>query len=271
MRSTPGDLLYILLMGLLASVGFLILLGPVLVVLVTSFTSSQALIFPPPGFSLQWYAELFDPARSGHIHAAALNSLLVALVATGLGAVLAVLAALGLARQRGLAARGLESGFLAPLILPMLAYGLATLIFFTLLGIRPTLMHLTIGHLIVIAPFVFRTSLASLTQLNPALLESSESLGASRLYGFQRITLPIIMPGVLAGAFLAFIASVDNVPVSLFLSGARTDMLPVRMWGMMESTLDVRVAAVSGVMIVFVLALMLLMERLVGLTRRMGG
>jgi putative spermidine/putrescine transport system permease protein len=72
-----------------------------------------------------------------------------------------------------------------------------------------------------------------------------------------------------ACAFLAFIASLDNVPVSLFLSGPRSDMLPIRMWGMMESTLDVRVAAVSGVLIAVVLVLMLVMERVVGLTRRL--
>ena len=79
----------------------------------------------------------------------------------------------------------------------------------------------------------------------------------------------MILPGMAAGAFLAFMASMDNVPISLFLSGPRTDMLPIRLWGMIESTLDVRVAAVSGVMTVTVLILMLVMERLVGLTRRM--
>ena len=72
-----------------------------------------------------------------------------------------------------------------------------------------------------------------------------------------------------AGAFLAFMASIDNVPVSLFLSNARTDTLPIRMWGMMESTLDVRVAAVSGVLIAAAFVLMLIMEWTVGLTRRM--
>jgi putative spermidine/putrescine transport system permease protein len=87
---------------------------------------------------------------------------------------------------------------------------------------------------------------------------------------FRRITLPLIAPGIFAGAFLAFVASMDNVPVSLFLSSARTDMLPIRMWGMMESTLDVRVAAVSGVLILVVLVLMFVMDRLTGLTRRMS-
>jgi putative spermidine/putrescine transport system permease protein len=269
MRTTASDLSYIVVMGLLAAVAALILVGPVIVVLVTSFTSSAALRFPPPGLSLRWYAELADPGRSGHLHAAALNSLQVAGAATLLGAALAVLAAVGLWRRQGATTRAAEAAFMAPLILPMLAYGLATLIFFTMLGQRPTLWHLVAGHVVVITPYIFRTSAAGLNQLNPTLLECSASLGASRFYGFRRITLPIMAPGVAAGAFLAFIASLDNVPVSLFLSGARTDMLPVRMWGMIESTLDVRVAAASGVLVVSVIALMLIMERLIGFSRRL--
>ena len=122
----------------------------------------------------------------------------------------------------------------------------------------------------VVAPFIFRTTLASLTQLDPALLEASANLGASRFYGFRRITLPLIAPGIAAGAFLAFISSMDNVPVSLFLSNARTGMLPIRMWGMMESTLDVRIAAIAGLLILATLALMIVMDRLTGLTRRMS-
>lgn len=269
MRMTVSDFTYVVAMGLVAAVAALILVGPVIVVLITSFTSSGALRFPPPGLSLRWYGELFDASRSGHIHTAALNSLQVAATATLFGIVLAVLAAVGLWRREGVSARVAETAFVAPLILPMLAYGLATLIFFTFLGQRPTVSHLVAGHLVVITPYIFRTSVASLSQLNPALLECSASLGASRFYGFRRITVAIMAPGVAAGAFLAFIASLDNVPVSLFLSSARTDMLPVRMWGMIESTLDVRVAAVSGVMIVAVVCLMLLMERLIGLSRRL--
>ena len=119
-------------------------------------------------------------------------------------------------------------------MLPTLAYGFAALMFFSLLGFRPSIPLLVIGHAVVIAPFVFRTTMASLSQLDPSLLESSASLGAGRFTTFRRITLPLIAPGIAAGAFLAFIASIDNVPVSLFLSNARTDMLPIRMWGMME-------------------------------------
>jgi putative spermidine/putrescine transport system permease protein len=268
-RTTFAELSYKLVIGTLSALAITILVGPILVVLITSLTTAPSLKFPPPGLSFKWYEALFDPVRSRHIHVAASNTLLVALSATIVVALLGVAAAVGLAGKRGGLARALENGFLGPLVLPTLAYGFAALMFFSLLGFRPALPLLVIGHAVVIAPFVFRTTLASLTQLDVSLLESSASLGAGRLTTFRRITLPLIGPGIAAGAFLSFIASIDNVPVSLFLSNARTDMLPIRMWGMMESTLDVRVAAASGVLIASVVVLVVVMERLVGLSRRM--
>ena len=269
-RNTPADRTYSIVMGSTAALAILILIGPVLIVLLSSFTSSAVLKFPPPGFSLRWYQALFDPTASRHIHVALSNSLWVAVIATAGAASLATLAAMAISRVNQPSARALEAGFLSPLILPGLAYGLATLMYFSIFGFRPSLNLLIAGHIVVIAPFVFRTTLASLSQLDPALHESSASLGAGRLYTFRRITLPIIAPGIAAGSFLAFVASMDNVPVSLFLTTARTNMLPIRMWGMMESTLDVRVAAMSGALIVIVLALMIVMDKLTGLTRRIS-
>jgi putative spermidine/putrescine transport system permease protein len=269
-RSTFNDITYSWVIGILAGLGILILIGPVLIVITTSFTTSQTLRFPPPDVSLRWYRELFDPVRSSQIHIAAFNSVWVAGLATAIGTVLSVLAALAIARVTRPAARLLEASFLSPLILPTLSYGLAALMFFSVVGIRPSLNLLIAGHLVVIAPFIFRTTLASLTQLDPALLEASANLGAGGFYGFRRITLPLIAPGIAAGCFLAFISSMDNVPVSLFLSNARTGMLPIRMWGMMESTLDVRIAAIAGVLILATLVLAIVMDRLTGLTKRMS-
>jgi len=264
-----SDILYYALVGLLAACALVVLIGPVLIALATSFTSSASLKFPPPGFSLRWYAALLDPVASGHIHHAALNSLIVALAATILSVCIAVPAALAL---RAIGPRGsalLDTLFMSPMVLPLLAYGLATLIFFSWISIRPSLATLIIGHTIVVIPLVLRTTAASLIQLDKALWECSESLGASAWFTFRRTTLPLIAPGVLAGAFLAFVLSFDNVPVSIFLSSVRTDMLPVRMWGMMETSLDVRVAAISGVLIVVAVLSTVAMERLVGITRRL--
>jgi putative spermidine/putrescine transport system permease protein len=270
-RRRASDTLYSIIVGLLAGVGFLILVGPVVIVLLTSFTEGRSIKFPPAGLSLQWYQLLFDPGRSRQIHRAALNSLQVAAVATVLATALATLASVAIARRSGRWVRALDTLFMSPMILPMLAFGLAALMYFTFMGFRPSLELIVIGHTVVVAPFVLRTTSASMSQLDPALLESSASLGASWFYTFRRVTLPVIAPGIAAGAFLAFMASLDNVPVSLFLAGPRSDMLPIRMWGMMESTLDVRVAAVSGALIGTVLILMLVMERVVGLTRRLRG
>ena len=270
-RRRASDWSYSIVLGMLAALGFTILVGPVVIVLLTSFTEGRSIKFPPSGLSLQWYRLLFDPVRSSQIHRAAMNSLEVALIAMASATVLATLAAVGLARRRGAWVRAVDTFFMSPMILPMLAFGLAALMYFTFMGFRPSLALIAVGHVVVISPLVLRTTAASLSQLDPALLESSASLGAGWLYTFRRITLPVISPGIAAGAFLAFVASLDNVPVSLFLAGPRSDMLPIRMWGMMESMLDVRVAAVSGVLIATVLALMLVMERVVGLTRRLRG
>jgi putative spermidine/putrescine transport system permease protein len=270
-RRRASDVGYSVVIGLLAGLGFLILVGPVVIVLLTSFTQGRSIKFPPSGLSLQWYQLLFDPVRSAQIHRAAINSLEVAAVTMVCATVLATLASVALARRPGKWVRALDTFFMSPMILPMLAFGLAALMYFTFMGFRPSLTLIMLGHIIVVAPLVLRTTSASMSQLDPALLESSASLGASWFYTFRRVTLPAISPGIAAGAFLAFVASLDNVPVSLFLAGPRSDMLPIRMWGMMESTLDVRVAAVSGVLIATVLVLMLVMERVVGFTRRLRG
>jgi putative spermidine/putrescine transport system permease protein len=270
-RRTAGEVAYLLVIGGLAMLALVILIGPILVVLATSFTESRAIRFPPEGFSLRWYELLLDGVRSRQIHRAAGNTLLVAVWAAGLATLFGTAAALAMARAGGRTGRLADGFFMSPLVLPGLAFGLAALMYFTLLGFRPSIGMLVVGHLIVVAPFVLRTVGASLSQLDPALLDASRSLGAGPVMTFRRVILPLIAPGVAAGAFLAFMASVDNVPVSLFLSSARTDMLPIRMWGMMESTLDVRVAAVSGTLILVAFTLMLVMERLTGLTRRMRG
>ncbi len=253
-------------MTALAALGIVLLVAPTLVVLIVSFTSGFSLKFPPPGYSLRWYAALLD---AWQLHFAAANSFEVAIGTTLTSIALGVAAALGIARSQKLSARLLDSLFMSPLVLPALAFGLSALMLFTLIGLPVSPLTLVIGHTVVCVPYVVRTSIAALAQLDATLLESSASLGATRLYTLRRITLPLIRPGILAGGFIAFMSSFDNVPVSLFLRDARTDMLPIRMWQDLEGKLDVTIAAVSGVLIVATVALMLVMERVAGLSRRL--
>jgi putative spermidine/putrescine transport system permease protein len=159
--------------------------------------------------------------------------------------------------------------FMSPLLLPALAFGFAALVFIYQLGLRPSIPFLILGHVVVCVPFVLSKTLAALTQLDHALLDASMSLGAGRAMTFRRVTLPLIGRGIGAGSFLAFMASFDNVPVSLFLADARTDVLPIHLLQQIEHNLDVRTAAVSGLIVVLTLLLMLLAERFAGLTSRM--
>jgi putative spermidine/putrescine transport system permease protein len=254
----------------LAMIGLFVLIGPVVVIVLTSFSTSAALRFPPPGLTLHWYAELFDPARSHVVQVAALHSVIVAVSAAAIATLLATAAALGIARNPARWARLADSTLMLPLVLPGIAFGLAALMFASWLGLRASLPLLVAVHAIVITPYVLRTVVASATDLQPALLDASAVLGASLSMTFRRVVFPAIRSGVFAGAFLAFVSSLDNVPVSLFLGSADTDMLPIRMWGMMENSLDVRVAAISGLLVGFSFAVLLLMERVVGITRRLS-
>ena len=104
---------------------------------------------------------------------------------------------------------------------------------------------------------------------DPALLDASLSLGAGRFFTFRRVTLPLIGRGIAAGAFLAFMASFDNVPVSLFLTDARTEVLPIHLWQIIDTDLDVRTAAASGVLIVATVVLMVAAERFAGLSKQL--
>jgi putative spermidine/putrescine transport system permease protein len=252
--------------GALAAIAIVFLVGPTVIMLLTSFTASQSLRFPPDGLSLRWYAALLD---ADQMQAAAWNSLVVAFWTTVLSVVLGTAAALGIARSRSPLARACDVLFMSPLLLPALAFGFAALIFIHRLGFAPSIPFLVLGHTVVCVPFVLRTTIAALSQLDPALLDASQSLGAGGWRTFRRVTLPLIAPGLGAGAFLAFMASFDNVPVSLFLADERSEMLPIHLWQQIETNLDVRTAAVSGLIVMFTLILMLLAERLAGLTRQM--
>jgi putative spermidine/putrescine transport system permease protein len=269
-RTTTGDLSYRVVFGLLSTIALVILITPVVVVIVTSFTDSRSLRFPPPAFSLRWYSALFDPVQSAQIHTAAWNSVVIAVAATAISVVLGTAAALAISSRRTWWTQTLDAVFMSPLILPTLAFGLAALMFFSTLRLRLSIPLMIVGHVAVIVPFILRTTIASLSQLDRGLLDTSSSLGASAGYTFWRVTLPTIRPGILAGAFIAFMASLDNVSISLFLAGPENDVLPIRMWGMLESQLDVRTAAVSGVLIFTTAILLVVMDRIVGLTRRIS-
>lgn len=263
-RTCPRLDPFVLALGFVFVCSVLLLILPLAIVFTVSFTASETLRFPPPGFSVRWYVALLSAEE---ITRAALTSLKVAAMTTILSVLIAVPAALAIVWNRSRWAAVLDALFMAPLLLPAIAFGLALLMTFSVLKVPLSIYTLVIGHTIICIPFVLRTTIASASQLDPHLLESSESLGAGPLYTFRRVVLPLIRTGILAGAFIAFMMSFDHVPVSLFLSDARTEVLPIRLWYMIFHTLDVRTAAVSGVIVVATFVLILTMERAAGVSR----
>jgi putative spermidine/putrescine transport system permease protein len=243
-----------------------LMIAPTIVIFITSFTDSYSLTFPPEGYSLRWYRELLN---SPQIIRAAINSLEVAAVTATVCVILGVPAALHLHTSRSSWARFLDGLFMSPLVLPALAFGLALIMVVTTAGFALSKLWLIVGHVVISVPFVLRTTIASLARTDPALIESSTSLGASALMTFRRITFPLIRPGIIAGAFLAFMWSFDNIPVSLFVSDARTEMLPIRLWQIIQASLDVRAAAASGILVTLTLICLVLFERAVGLSRHL--
>jgi putative spermidine/putrescine transport system permease protein len=250
--------------GGIAVFSLLLLTIPTLIVLVVSFSSAQTMRFPPPGLSLQWYAALFSYPE---LWSAAVTSFQVAVWTTLICVVLGVCASLAMAGSRARWVAAMDALVMSPLALPGIAVGLGMLTYFSMIGIRLSVFTLIISHVVICIPYLVRTTLASLTQLGSSMREASTVLGASQTYTFFKVTFPLIKQGVITGAFMAFLSSFDNITVSLFLSDARTEVLPIRMWSMIENDLDVRAAAVSGILIVATALLMMVLERISGLSK----
>ena len=245
------------------------LIAPIVIALMMSFTSGQTLKYPPEGFSLRWYEALLDPAKSATEHIAAWNSLKIAGMAV-LGALLfAVPATIGMTLMKRRNINAIEPLLLAPLVLPSLVYGLAALIVANFIGFQPSLWLTVVGHIVVFGPLMYRAVSVIAQGMNPSLAEASTTMGASWFMTLRSVTLPLLTPGIMAGAFLVFIQSLDNVTVSLFLADARTTVLPLRMFALIEESLDVRVAAISGILIAVTLLGLLVARRALASTRQL--
>jgi putative spermidine/putrescine transport system permease protein len=244
------------------------ILAPIVVVVAVSLTDSPIPEFPPRGLTLRWYAHALS---EDVFTTSALNSLWLATIATALATPLALAAAYGLVRGRFRGRDAIQTLLLAPLVVPSLVIGLAILLAFSGMGVRDVGARLVGAHVLITFPYMVRTILASLARLDPAVEEVARTLGASALRCFVLVTLPLVRPGVVAGMLFAFIVSFDNVSLSLFLTNARTNTLPIAILNYVEYNFDPSVAAISTMLVAFSLGAALLVERLVGLRRVVGG
>ena len=222
------------------------MLAPIGFVLVYAFSSVSYAIFPPPGFSVRWFVKLFEQEALFH---AAVNSLIVASVATVTSLVVGTLAALGLVRYRFFGREWLRAAFLAPLIVPRIAFGVAMLVYVILLRRFGGLDSLILAHLMVTLPFAISILSATLVSADRSLEEAAMDLGATPLVTFWKVTLPQIRTGLAVSGFFSFIISWDQVETSLFLVKTDNKTLPVEMFYYLQRQQDPVIAALSTFLI----------------------
>jgi putative spermidine/putrescine transport system permease protein len=237
------------------------LLLPILVMVPLSFSASSFLVYPVPGWSTQWYANLLTSEEWGR---AAKNSFIVAPAACLIATCLGTLTAVGLARIQFPGKGLLMSVLIAPMVVPIVVVGVACYLFFARIGLADTYIGLIIVHAALGAPFVVTTVLATLQSFDHNLVRASASLGAAPVTTFFRVTLPVIAPGVISGALFAFATSFDEVVVTLFIAGPTQATLPRQMFAGIRENINPSIAAVATLLTIFTTTLMLALEWLRG-------
>lgn len=259
---------------ILTGLGYLIrfcvyamLLAPAIIVIGASVTTGSILKFPPDGVSFGWYAKAW---ASQEFTSGIWLSTYLALLASAISLALGFSAAFVIDRFSFPGRAIFQSLLLSPIIIPIVVLGLALLYLLSSLRISQSLGALLIGHVLVSLPYVVRALLNGLSLFNTTLEEAALNLGASPVRAVCRVTIPVLMPNMVAGTIFAFVTSFGNITLSIFLSGASTVTLPVRIFSFVESSYDPTVAAVSGFVILVTLGTILVAERLVGMSKIVG-
>jgi spermidine/putrescine transport system permease protein len=257
-----GDLLRFPGTGAAALAALLYLYLPILIVVALSFNTGP-MITIWTGFSLHWYGEALS---SEPVQRALTNSIVIAFAAMIAGTLAATMAALALSgtsrTSLGRLAGAAELLIGLPLVVPEIAAAVALLMGFVLVGLPLGVLGIMAAHTVVVIPFAYLPIRARLHDMDPFLVEAAADLYATPLQAFRRVTLPLIWPGVLGGAMLAFVVSLGDFTFSFFLSSPGTTTLPVYIFGMIRTGLTPAVNAISTMLLLTSIAILVLSRRL---------
>ncbi|MFC0272648.1 ABC transporter permease [Metabacillus herbersteinensis] len=242
---------------------FIFLLGPLLIISITSFEGGTILKFPPEQFSLKWYKNIFEVK----MFLTTFNtSILVSLAGNLLALLIGVPAAYALSRFDFKGKSIVNAFFVSPILIPGIVLGFTFLRYIVVIYQLPIYAGLFIGHTIIMLPFIIRVISSSLSNFDFSIEEAAESLGASKLGTFFTVVLPNIKSGILAAVMIAFLESFNNVDISVFMTGPGVSTLPIQMLTYVENYFDPTIAAISVLLMFITAFFMFMVERLMGLS-----
>jgi len=222
------------------------LLAPIVIVVILAFSGDGYLRFPPGSLSLQWFARFFGDVQWQR---ALLSSLVIGAIACVVSTTIGFFAAYAFLRVEFRGKKLLLSMMLTPVIVPSIITAIAMYYVSGKLRLIGNVLWLGLCHAVIAMPIVLLILLSALHAVDPNLERAALGLGSSRVRVYLHVVLPIALPGVLSAALFAFLASFDELLISLFLSGVRTQTLPVRIWNSVNLQVEPTIAAVSAFLI----------------------
>jgi putative spermidine/putrescine transport system permease protein len=251
------------LLGAFAALVLLFLLAPLVIIVGASLSDTTYLTFPPQGLTLRWFSNIFEISA---FRTTAITSFQVAILGTALSLLIGIPAAYALSRYRVELPKWLSTLFVLPILVPEIVFGFSLLKSITIgLGL-PVLPSLVLGHALLVLPYSVRVVGASLASFDFSVEEAAISLGCPPLKTFLTVVLPNIRAGVMAAFILAFITSINDVSISVFLTGPGISTLPIQILAHMEQFFDPTIASVSVLLMLVTVGVMAIVEMTLGLT-----
>jgi putative spermidine/putrescine transport system permease protein len=246
-----------------AAVVFFFLLAPLVIIIGASLSNTTFLAFPPRGLTLHWFANIFE---IGAFRRTAVTSFELALLGTTLSLLIGIPAAYAINRYRVELPKWLSTIYVLPILVPEIVFGFSLMKSVTTGLGAPIFLSLLVGHALLVLPYSVRVVSASLAAFDFSVEEAAISLGCPPLRTFFTVLLPNIRSGVIAAFILAFITSINDVSVSLFLTGPGISTLPIQILAYMEQFFDPTIASVSVLLMIVTVAVMAVVEATLGLT-----
>ena len=293
--ATPLERLWQYAYRVICALVFLFLIAPILIVIPLSFNvepyftfTERMLALDPEGYSLRWYDTLLtfgmqspDAARdaswwadawaNAHWIKATKNSIIIGVFSTLLATALGTLAALGLSRPEMPFRSAIMAVLISPMIVPLIITATGLFFFYSMTGLAGSYVGIILAHATLGIPFVIITVTATLVGFDHSLTRAAASLGASPSTSFFRITMPLILPGIVSGALFAFVTSFDEVVVVLFVAAHDQQTIPRQMWNGIREQISPAILSVATILVIVSIALLTTVELLRRRSERLRG